>query len=204
MRLLPCGDLAVLVELEGRDERRRLDAALRTSPLPGSVEHVPADHTVLVRAATAADLQRVVDGLRSLTVPDAVPDPAQLQPIVIPVRYDGPDLAVVAEHLNVSPDEVIARHTGALWRVEFAGFAPGFGYLTTDDTDLTVPRRDQARTRIPAGSVGLAGAYSGVYPSASPGGWQLIGSTELAMWDPTREEPALLAPGRTVRFEEIR
>ena len=75
---------------------------------------------------------------------------------------------------------------------------------TTDDTDLTVPRRDQARTRIPAGSVGLAGAYSGVYPSASPGGWQLIGSTELAMWDPTREEPALLAPGRTVRFEEIR
>lgn len=209
MRLLPCGDLAILAELGDRDQRRRLDTALREHPLPGMVEHVPADHTVLVKVATPGDLQRVVDGLRSLLLPAAVPAPAVADTVVIPVRYDGPDLDTVAGLLGTTTDEVIARHTGATWRVEFAGFAPGFAYLTTDDPDATaetgldVPRRDEPRTRIPAGSVGLAGPYSGVYPSASPGGWQLIGRTELAMWDPGREHPALLAPGDAVRFEAV-
>jgi len=204
MRLLPCGDLAVLVELSGRAERRRLDAALRAGPIPGILEHVPADRTVLVKVARAGDLQPVVDALRGLELPGSAPTDAERGTVVIPVRYDGPDLAAAADLLGVGAQEVIARHTGALWRVEFSGFAPGFAYLTTDDVDLDVPRRDEARTRIPAGSVGLAGSYSGVYPSSSPGGWQLIGSTELAMWDPARGEPALLTPGRTVRFEEVR
>ena len=204
MRLLPCGDLAVLVELSDRAERRRLDAALRARSIPGIIEHVPADRTVLVKVARAGDLQSVVDALRALELPATAPASAEHGSVAIPVRYDGPDLAAVADVLRVDEQEVIARHTGALWRVEFSGFAPGFAYLTTDDVDLDVPRRDEARTRIPAGSVGLAGPYSGVYPSSSPGGWQLIGSTDLTMWDPTREDPALLTPGRTVRFEEVR
>lgn len=195
----------MLVELADRDERRRLDAALRRTPVPGALEHVPADHTVLVRVASAADLQRVVDGLRALELPRTTPLLEADGELVVPVRYDGPDLGVVADHLGISPADVVARHTHARWRVEFAGFAPGFGYLTPlDDPDLVVPRRDEPRTRIPAGAVALAGPYSGVYPSASPGGWQIIGTTELALWDATREPPALMTPGRSVRFEEVR
>lgn len=203
MRLLPSGDLAVLVELVDGDERHRLDAALRERPVAGVVEHVPADRTVLVRVARPGDLQRVVDALRELELPSTVPSAAVGATTVIPVRYDGPDLGAVADLLGIGTDEVVARHTDALWRVEFSGFAPGFAYLTTDQAELAVPRRDEARTRIPAGSVGLAGPYSGVYPSASPGGWQLIGSTSTRMWDPTRTEPALLAPGGLVRFEAV-
>jgi KipI family sensor histidine kinase inhibitor len=119
------------------------------------------------------------------------------------VRYDGPDLPEVAEHLGISPAELVARHTGAAWRVAFAGFAPGFGYLTGDDPTLDVPRRREPRTRIPAGSVGLAGQFSGVYPTASPGGWQLIGSTTERMWDLDRPEPALLVPGVRVTFTAV-
>jgi KipI family sensor histidine kinase inhibitor len=98
---------------------------------------------------------------------------------------------------------VVARHTGSEWTVAFAGFAPGFGYLTGGDPRLEVPRRETPRTRIPAGSVGLAGRFAGVYPHDSPGGWQLIGSTTLRVWDLDRDPPALLAPGVRVRFEEV-
>jgi KipI family sensor histidine kinase inhibitor len=123
--------------------------------------------------------------------------------VEIPVRYDGPDLAEVATLTGLRPEEVIALHTGSRWTVAFAGFAPGFGYLTGGDPRLDVPRRDSPRTRIPAGSVGLAGRFSGVYPSESPGGWQLIGSTTERMWDLDRPEPALLVPGVEVIFKAV-
>jgi len=122
--------------------------------------------------------------------------------VELPVQYDGEDLSAVAELLGTTADEVVARHTGSLWRVAFCGFAPGFGYLVTDHNRLQVPRRATPRTSVPAGSVGLAGGFSGVYPRSSPGGWQLIGSTDAVLWDPAAERPALLAPGTAVRFVE--
>jgi biotin-dependent carboxylase-like uncharacterized protein len=123
--------------------------------------------------------------------------------VEIPVRYDGEDLAEVAGMLGVTTEEVVRRHTDAEYTVAFTGFAPGFAYLSGGDTGLEVPRRKTPRTRIPAGAVGLAGAFSGVYPQAGPGGWQIIGVTPLAMFDLSRDPPALLQPGFRVRFRDL-
>ncbi|QDQ98247.1 5-oxoprolinase subunit B family protein [Tomitella fengzijianii] len=129
--------------------------------------------------------------------------PAEPAPeeVVLPVVYDGPDLDAVSAATGLSKDEVIDAHTGTAWTVAFTGFAPGFGYLVGGDPRLAVPRRTTPRTRVPAGSVGLAGPFSGVYPRPSPGGWQLIGTTAAELWQPRRDAPALLAPGVRVRFE---
>lgn len=201
MRLLPCGDRAILVEVDDAEARRRLDATLRRQPLPGTVEHVAGARTVLVVAQARRDLPAVAAALRELEL-----DPPQSADrsgeVTIEVRYDGPDVDDVAGHLGIPAREVVARHTGQLWTVEFAGFAPGFAYLTGSTGGLEVPRRDSPRTRIPAGSVGLAGPYSGVYPRPSPGGWQLIGTSDARLWDAERDPPALLTPGRLVHFVE--
>lgn len=207
MRLLPCGDRAILVELDDATQRRRLDALLRSRPLPGTVEHVPGERTVLVTVTSAADLPALATGLLAVAL-DAEPsqetaDATQhLEPLVIEVTYDGADLTAVADYLGLTPADVVARHTGQLWTVEFTGFAPGFGYLTAAEGGLEVPRRQSPRTGIPQGSVGLAGRYTGVYPRPSPGGWQLVGRTDLTLWNVEREPPALLVPGRKVRFVE--
>jgi KipI family sensor histidine kinase inhibitor len=124
--------------------------------------------------------------------------------ITIPVHYDGDDLDRVAELTGRSADEVIMTHTGQLWTVAFCGFAPGFGYLVGEHDRLAVPRRPEPRTRVPAGSVALADAYCGIYPRATPGGWQLIGRTEVTIWDLDHDPPALLRPGARVRFEAVR
>jgi KipI family sensor histidine kinase inhibitor len=118
----------------------------------------------------------------------------------IVVRYDGPDLDEVARLTGLTHAEVVAAHTGTPWRVAFGGFAPGFAYLVGGDPRLHVPRRERPRPSVPAGSVGLAGEFSGVYPRSSPGGWQLVGTTDAVLWDADREPPALLSPGTTVRF----
>jgi len=115
------------------------------------------------------------------------------------VTYDGEDLADVARLLDCSVAEVVARHTGEEWTVAFCGFAPGFGYLTSPGT-WDVPRRESPRTKVPTGSVGLAGEFSGVYPRESPGGWQLIGRTSVRIFDQERDPAALFHPGRRVRF----
>jgi KipI family sensor histidine kinase inhibitor len=202
MRLLPCGDRALLAEVADAGERRRLDATLRRHPLPGSVEHVPGARTVLVVARAPNDLPSLAAALRELVLdPDEAPDGSD--DLVVEVRYDGPDLQDVATSVGISPDDVVELHTTQLWTVEFAGFAPGFGYLTGSEGGLEVPRRASPRTRIPAGSVGLAGPYSGIYPRASPGGWQLIGRSDAPLWDADRDPPALLTPGRRVRFVEV-
>jgi KipI family sensor histidine kinase inhibitor len=199
---LRCGREALLVEVDDLDAALALYAALRAAALPGVVDLVPAARTVLIKIDPAvtspAAVREATGGLRI----DAQRE-AGSGTVEIPVRYDGPDLAEVAERTGLSPDEVVALHTGSRWTVAFAGFVPGFGYLTGGDPRLDVPRRDSPRTRIPAGSVGLAGRFSGVYPSDSPGGWQLIGSTTERMWDLDRPEPALLVPGVEVIFKAV-
>lgn len=125
------------------------------------------------------------------------------EPVVIPVRYDGADLADVAQLLGLTTAEVIAQHTGTVWHCAFVGFAPGFGYLESVDGRLTVPRRTRSRTAIPPGAVALAGGYSAVYPRRSPGGWQLIGTTDAPLWDVDRDPPALIRAGTRVRFVEF-
>jgi KipI family sensor histidine kinase inhibitor len=124
--------------------------------------------------------------------------------VEIPVTYDGPDLDDVAVLTGLTRDGVVAAHTGTDWRVGFGGFAPGFAYLVGGDPRLRVPRRSEPRTRVPAGAVGLAGEFSGIYPRESPGGWQLLGTTDVVLWDADREPPALLVPGTIVRFVEAR
>jgi len=119
----------------------------------------------------------------------------------IPVRYNGIDLDGVAAATGLSVEEVVARHSGKTYTVDLLGFVPGFAYLSELDAALQIPRRAQPRPRIAAGSVGIAAAQTAVYPLDTPGGWHIIGSTEIVMFDPARDRPALLAPGDTVRFE---
>jgi len=201
VRVLPSGDAAVLVELADLDEVLALHAALGTPP-DGVLDVVPAARTVLVSfdpAAVPADgVLRWVQGARP--VPGARPRAGEL---TVPVVYDGEDLADVATALGCSPAEVVARHTGTVWTVAFCGFAPGFGYATAADGDWGIPRRSTPRTRVPAGSVALAGEFSSVYPRESPGGWQLVGRTDLAMFDVDRDPAALLRPGVRVRFQDV-
>jgi len=201
-RFLRCGREAVLAEVDDLDAALALYAALREAALPGVTDLVPAARTVLIRLDPAvtdpAAVREAVAGLEP-----GGHDHAYAGTVEIPVVYDGPDLPDVAEHLGITPEEVVERHTGTPWTVAFAGFAPGFGYLTGGHPSFDVPRRSSPRTRIPAGSVGLAGRFSGVYPSDSPGGWQLIGTTTSRMWDPARPEPALLLPGARVIFKAV-
>ncbi|NBU26247.1 MAG: allophanate hydrolase subunit 1, partial [Gammaproteobacteria bacterium] len=123
--------------------------------------------------------------------------------VEIPVRYDGEDLEEVARLSGLTVDEVIRRHQDSEFTVAFCGFAPGFAYMVGGDPALQVPRRSTPRARVPAGAVALGGVYCGVYPQATPGGWQLIGSTPMAMWDLGRDPPARLTPGTRVRFRAI-
>ena len=126
--------------------------------------------------------------------------------IEIPVRYggeDGPDLAELAKHAGLSIDEVVKRHTEAEYIVFFLGFQPGFAYLGGLDPALHMPRRREPRLEVPAGSVGIGGAQTGIYPAASPGGWQLLGRTELRLFDPSRNPPTLMQPGDRVRFTAL-
>ncbi|WP_136050694.1 5-oxoprolinase subunit B/C family protein [Microbacterium sp. K36] len=197
MRILTASDSALLVEADDLEQAMRLNLAW--SDAPGVLERIPGARTVLVRfdphRTSAAAL---AEALASTEVDAAaLPDAGE---VTIPVRYDGEDLDEAAALLDVSAEELVARHLAADWRVAFSGFAPGFGYAVSGDPLFDVPRRSSPRTRVPAGSVALAGAFSGVYPRESPGGWQLIGRTALEMWDIDRDPPALLAPGRRVRF----
>ncbi|WP_309064816.1 urea amidolyase family protein [Microbacterium sp.] len=198
MRILPASDRALLVEAADLDEALRLRDAWEG--MPGVRELIPGARTVLVRfdplEARAEELAARLDA----TTTDAGAERPQAE-VTIPVRYDGEDLDEVARLLGMTVDEVISRHLAAQWRVAFSGFSPGFGYVVGDDPLLDVPRRDTPRTRVPAGAVGLAGRFTGVYPRESPGGWQLIGRTDAVMWDVHRDPPALLAPGTRVRFE---
>ena len=201
MRLLACGDAAVLAEFDNLEQAMALHAAVAADPPPGVVDLVPAARTLLVRfAADETTPGDVAKQLRSVRPVDRSEE-SGADEVVIEVTYDGPDLSDVAELTGLSEQEVVELHTVGVWTVAFMGFAPGFGYLVGGDKRLHVARRKESRTAVPAGSVGLAGEFSGAYPRESPGGWQLIGSTEAPLWDVDRDPPALLVPGTQVRFK---
>ena len=202
MRFLTVNLNALMVELDDLDQTLALLASLRRDPIAGIDEMVPAARTILIHfRPTVQSLSALTEAIARRDVSAQAERGTTL--VEIPVHYDGEDLAEVAGMLGITPEEVIQRHTGSEYTVAFTGFAPGFGYLTGGHPSLNVPRRTTPRTRIPAGAVGLAGTFSGVYPQASPGGWQIIGTTPTAMWDLGRPVPALLQPGDRVRFVDI-
>lgn len=199
MKILPCGDAGLLVEVDGLPEVLALADAVRAAPPAGLLDVVPAARTVLLTLAPRTDLAAVRQAVLALPVEPGAPPP-EGRTVEITVVYDGPDLDEVGHLTGLGRDGVVRAHTGTPWRVAFGGFAPGFAYLAGGDPRLDVERRAEPRTTVPAGSVGLAGEFSGIYPRASPGGWQLIGRTDAVLWDPARG--ALLEPGGTVRFVE--
>ena len=200
MKVRVAGERGLLVEVEDLETVHRLHAALRELDPPGVVELVPGYRTVLIVAdpGQAEALDELAARLPHLELPPA--EAAAGATVEIPVSYDGEDLPEVAGLTGLEPEEVIRRHTAPEYTVAFLGFSPGFPYLVGLDPALQVPRRDTPRTSIPAGSVGLAGNQTGIYPTASPGGWQLIGHTDVTLFDPARDPPALLAPGSHLRF----
>ena len=222
MRIRPVGANALLIEVDdpltwhAELLRRRAAGDLR------AVDLVPGARTVLLDgvpdpAALAEQLPRwraadvaapARGGMGGLSGCGGEPggrtgEPALVPPaklLVIDVCFDGPDLPEVADHWGCSPEAVVTRLGGIRFRVAFCGFAPGFGYLAGLPAELVVPRRAEPRLRVPAGSVGLADRYAGIYPTASPAGWQLVGRTEVTLFDPARDPPALLAPGTHVQL----
>jgi allophanate hydrolase subunit 1 len=196
VRTVRVGARACLVEVEDAEAAASLAAWARASGLSAD-DIVPAATTVL--------LDGVDPDLVEATLPSRPPEGAHRSgPLVrVPVRYGGPDLGRVADHWGCSPDEVVTRHVATDFTSLFCGFAPGFAYLGGLPGDLAVPRLETPRARVEPGSVALADRWCGIYPTASPGGWLVIGRTDARLWDTAREQPALLAPGTRVRFEAM-
>jgi KipI family sensor histidine kinase inhibitor len=206
MRFRPCGDAALLVELDDLEQVMALAADLdgARASTPAVIDLVPAARTILVRF----DPARASEDAIAAWVTERAANPStrsnsarrSTRPLELAVTYDGADLDEVGELTGLGPDGVVAAHTGRTWTVAFLGFAPGFAYCTGGDSRLRVPRRDTPRERVPTGAVGLADDFTAVYPRASPGGWQIIGRTDAAVWDLQRDPPALLTPGTVVQF----
>ncbi|WP_082177796.1 carboxyltransferase domain-containing protein [Arthrobacter sp. RIT-PI-e] len=196
------GDRGLLLELPGLPEVLSVQAQLQADPVAGQVDVVAAACTVLVTVEDAAQVRPLAERLR--TIDPSLPAEQEDALVTVEVQYDGADLAEVARFTGLGQDAVIAAHTAEPWVAAFGGFAPGFAYLTGGDPRLEVPRRESPRTAVPAGSVALAGTFSAVYPRESPGGWQLIGHTAVALWDTRRAEPALIRPGHRVQFTAVR
>lgn len=199
--VLPYGDRALLLEVADAAQALALHRTVLDRDLPGIVESVPAARTVLVTFDAPAACTRAARWLPDLR-------PVQLGPtdravVEIAVVYDGQDLPQVAESCGMSVEEVIRRHTQAEYETAFVGFAPGFAYLTGLDPRLQLPRHATPRTSVPTGSVAIAGEFAAVYPSASPGGWQLLGRTDARVFDVHRTPPALLTAGTRVRFRQV-
>jgi KipI family sensor histidine kinase inhibitor len=192
VQLLPVGDDAVLVEVASAADAVSLASWARDRRLARDV--VPGARTVLLDGLGDIGLDRLAETLDSWQ-PGAV-EPGPL--VEIPTTYDGPDLAAVAERWGCRPADVASRHQEVEFVAAFCGFAPGFAYLS--GLRDAVPRLATPRARVPAGSVALADTWCGVYPTASPGGWRIVGRTEVLLWDAARRPPALLAPGTRVRF----
>ncbi|WP_392543600.1 allophanate hydrolase subunit 1 [Oryzobacter telluris] len=219
VEVLPVGAGGLLLEVADLEAVLVLASALRAAAAEGAgpwssvTDVVPAARTVLLATTEGADLAALRASVLALCdsvrvgygsgPADGSGTAPKSHEVEVPVVYDGPDLDDVAARTGLTRAEVVAAHTGTPWRVAFGGFAPGFAYLVGGDPRLVVPRRASPRASVPAGSVGLAGEFSGVYPRASPGGWQLLGTTDVVLWDADRDPPALLAPGSTVRFVAV-
>jgi KipI family sensor histidine kinase inhibitor len=199
--VLDYGDQALLLQFDSTTDVLAWAAALREAALPGVLDVVPASRTVLLKLDGPRRQPAVRRHLRTLRVaPDVVGTAPPKEPMTIDVVYDGADLPEVADLTGLSTAQVINAHTATAWQVGFGGFAPGFAYLVGGDPRLAVPRRSEPRPAVPAGAVGLAGEFTGIYPRRSPGGWQLIGHTDAVLWDIDRPNPALLTPGMWVQF----
>lgn len=212
--IAPLGDAALTVVFGERvdaalgERVRRAASVVRRAAAAGTiagvVDIVPAYTTLVVHydplaveyLSVAARLLELVRGLPDAS--DGVVDTPRHH--LLPVRYDGPDLDDVARRCRLDAREVVERHASVEYRVELVGFVPGFGYLAPLDAALVLPRRDRPRHAVPAGSVAIAGAQTGIYPLTTPGGWHIIGRTEIVLFDPARAEPALLRAGDRVRF----
>lgn len=202
--VLDYGDQALLLQFDSTTDVLAWTAAIREAALPGVLDIVPASRTVLLKLDSPRRQSAVRRRLRTLRVDAgmAATAPAD-EPMVIDVVYDGADLAEVADRTGLTTAQVINAHTATPWQVGFGGFAPGFAYLVGGDPRLTVTRRSEPRSSVPAGAVGLAGEFTGIYPRRSPGGWQLIGHTDVVLWDIDRPNPALLMPGMWVQFRAV-
>ena len=198
MRWRRCGENAALLDCDSLEQMRAAHATVCAARPDGVVDLVPGARSLLVVGGVAAVRALLEDADL------AHPPPGEPREVTLDVRYDGEDLALVASDAGVSPDAVVELHTEAVYTVAFTGFAPGFGYLTGLPSPLRQPRLESPRTRVPAGSVGLAGEFTGVYPRESPGGWRLLGHTTATLFDPHADPPALFAPGDRVRFRSIR
>ncbi len=211
IQLVPVGDTGVLAVFEQKIDEEigaqvaALDAAVRAAKIPGAGETVPAFVSLLVRYdPLLTDYGAVAGAIGALARRLPPPEPGAGRLVTIPVCYGGaygPDLAFVAQHAGLTEAEVIRRHTGRDYRIYMLGFLPGFPYLGGLDPALCTPRLQNPRTEIPAGSVGIGGEQTGVYPVASPGGWQLIGRTPLKLFDP--EQPPRYAAGDRIRFTAV-
>ncbi|MBD2797439.1 5-oxoprolinase/urea amidolyase family protein [Xenorhabdus sp. 18] len=201
MRFLPVNGHTIMVELSGLAETLALLDSLNRSPILGIEEIIPAARTLMVHfRPTKISSQQLAAEISRRNLQER--SHATGKRLEIPVHYNGDDLALVAEILGCTVQEVIHQHTENEYTVAFTGFAPGFAYMVSDTVQWNIPRRETPRTRIPAGAVALAGEFSSVYPQASPGGWQIIGMTTERMWDLSRSSPALLQPGYRVNFRD--
>lgn len=209
----PAGDLALVVELgdaispEINRKVRSLTDALEKGGMPGVFDFLPTYRSVLVYydplMVTSGEVR---DGIERLLESAEVIDTGARHVVHIPTLYGGdmgPDIDFVAEHNGIDEQDVIRIHSGSDYLVYMMGFSPGFAYLGGLDERLATPRLQSPRTEIPAGAVGIAETQTGVYPMASPGGWQLIGRTPLKLFDPVSERPVLLSAGDYVRFVPI-
>lgn len=212
LELVPMGDSAILLTLGDAVDRElngrvhALAEAIRIAGLGGVTDVVPAYASLAVYYdASAVGVDEMTGRLRKVLrtpLPDTTESNAGTL-VTIPVRYDGPDLAAVTAATGLTADEVIARHSAREYYVYMMGFAPGFAYLGDLDMALRLPRREVPRTRVPRGSVAIAGAQTAVYPHETPGGWHLIGTTDLVLFDPLRDPPARLRAGDRVKFEPL-
>lgn len=198
----PYGDSGLLVDLPDLEAVLGLTAAISADAPPGVIDVVPGARTVLVRIdPRRTTVAAAAKAVRAMTwTPGANADGPLVE---ISVRYGGPDLDEVGRLTGLGADGVVTAHSAQPWIVAFAGFAPGFAYCAGGDPRLRVARRSDPRTRVPAGAVGLADEFTGVYPRSSPGGWQLIGRTDAVLWDLDRDPPALLQPGARVQFRPV-
>lgn len=219
--LRPAGGAALLATFDSLAAVVAFRSALPRG-LPGVTEVVSGARSLLFRFDSTTDAGRLAAALDAVALDTAVVDPAVAggpgaagepggalepdvtsEPVVVAVTYDGEDLAAVAALAGMSTSDLVAWHTGQVWTSAFCGFAPGFSYLTGTAPSLDLPRRSSARTAVPSGAVAMAGEFSAVYPRRSPGGWQLIGRTDVPMWSLDRDPPALAPAGARVRFVAV-
>jgi KipI family sensor histidine kinase inhibitor len=198
--VLDYGDQALLLQFDSTAEVLAWTAALHDATMPDVLDIVPAARTVLLKLDGPGRQDAIRRQLDTMQVAAGAERDPPGRTLVIDVVYDGADLDEVAELTGLTAAQVVDAHTANPWTVGFCGFAPGFAYLVGGDPRLTVPRRSEPRSSVPAGAVGLAGEFTGVYPRRSPGGWQLIGRTDAVLWDIDRPDPALLTPGTCVQF----